>query len=92
METFDAILKLKAKTELNIQTLKTRATNAQKILHYLFRHPLIEVNKVMEITDVSKRTAYHLIADLENLQILKEITGGKRDRLYVFDDYIKLFN
>jgi Fic family protein len=52
---------------------------------------MIEVNKVMEITGVSKRTAYHLIDDLERLQILKEITGGKRDKLYVFDSYIKLF-
>ncbi|MGB3344314.1 MAG: Fic family protein [Aequorivita sp.] len=92
VETFDAILKLKATTELDIQTLKTRANNAQKIIQYLFKHPMVEVNKVIEITGVSKRTAYHLIDDLERLQILKEITGGKRDKLYVFDDYIKLFN
>ncbi|MAO49284.1 MAG: cell filamentation protein Fic [Pusillimonas sp.] len=91
VETFDAILKLKTTTELDIQTLKTRANNAQKIIQHLFKRPMIEVNKVMEITGVSKRTAYHLIDDLERLQILKEITGGKRDKLYVFDSYIKLF-
>ncbi len=39
VETFDAILKLKAKTELNIHTLKTRATNAQKILYSLWTSP-----------------------------------------------------
>jgi Fic family protein len=91
VETFDAILKLKTNVELDIQTLKTRANNAQKIIQHLFKRPMIEVNKVMEITGVSKRTAYHLIDDLERLQILKEITGGKRDKLYVFDSYIKLF-
>lgn len=91
VETFDAILKLKTTVELDIQTLKTRANNAQKIIQHLFKRPMIEVNKVMEITGVSKRTAYHLIDDLERLQILKEITGGKRDKLYVFDSYIKLF-
>lgn len=60
--------------------------------YILYGHLLIEVNKVMEIPGVSQRTAYYLIDDLEKLRILKEITGGKRDRLNVFDDYIKLFN
>lgn len=91
VQTFDAILKLKQNTELNVQTLGTRANNAQKIVHYLFKHPMIEVKKVVEIAEVSKRTAYHLIDDLEKLGILNEITGSKRDKLYVFDSYISLF-
>jgi hypothetical protein len=32
VETFDEILKLKTNSELNIQTLGSRANNAQKIL------------------------------------------------------------
>ena len=35
-------------------------------MQYLFKHPMIDVDKVIEITEVSKRTAYHLIDDLEN--------------------------
>lgn len=89
--TFDAILKLKQHTELNIQTLGSRANNAQKVIQYLFKHPMVDVDKVVTITEVSKRTAYNLIDDLEALEILKEITGGKRDKLYVFDSYINLF-
>jgi Fic family protein len=91
VETFDAILKLKQNTELNIQTLGTRATNAQKIVQQLFKRPLVDVKRVVEITGVSKRTAYHLIDDLETLGILKEITGSKRDKLYGFNSYIDLF-
>lgn len=91
VETFDAILKLKQTTELNIQRLGSRANNAQKIIQYLFRHPMIDVEKIMKVTEVSKRTAYNLINDLEELKILKEVTGGKRDKLYVFDSYLQLF-
>ncbi|WP_240643146.1 Fic family protein [Sinomicrobium pectinilyticum] len=91
VKTFDDILKLKQQAELDIQTLGSRAKNAHKVLQYLFKHPLIEVNKIHEILDVSKRTAYNLINDLETLNILKEITGSKRDKLYVFDRYLKLF-
>lgn len=89
--TFDAIFKLKTQTEHNTQTLGTRANNAQKIVKYLFKHPMIEVNKIMEITGASKRSSYHLISDLEELKILKEITGGKRGKRYVFDSYLNLF-
>lgn len=91
VETFDSILKLKQKTQEEIQTLGNRASNGQKILQYLFKHPLISVNTVMEITGVSKRTAYNLIEDLENLNILKEITGSKRDKKYIFAKYLNLF-
>lgn len=91
VNTFDEILKLKSQTEHKIQTLGSRANNAQKIVQYLFKHPMIEVDKVVEITEVSKRTGYNLIDDLEQLEIIKEITGSKRGKLYVFDAYIKLF-
>lgn len=92
VETFDEVLKLKQNSELKIQTLGSRANNAQKILHYLLKHPMIEVNKVIEITEVSPRTAYSIISDLEALEILREVTGAKRGKIYVFKDYLNLFN
>ena len=90
--TFDEILKLKSNSELQIQTLGSRANNAQKILHYLLKKPIIGVNKVVEITGVSQRTGYSLLADLEKLEILEEVTGGKRGKIYAFKKYLKIFN
>jgi Fic family protein len=92
VRTFDDILKLKQRAELNVQTLGSRANNAQKVLNYLMKRPMIDVNKVVEITGVSQKTGYNLIADLEELGILKEVTGGKRGRVYIFKDYLKLFD
>lgn len=90
--TFDEILKLKSNSELQIQTLGSRSNNVQKILHYLLKKPIIDVNKVLEITGVSQRTGYSLIADLEKLEILEEVTGGKRGKIYAFKKYLKIFN
>ncbi len=53
---------------------------------------VIEVKKVEEIIQKSNVTAYKLIADLEALRILKEISGTRRDRLCVFQDYLDLFS
>lgn len=91
IETFDNILKLQKQVEAQIQSLGSRASNAQKVLNYLYQRPLLDAAKVGEVAEISPASAYKLIADLELLGILKEITGGKRGKHYLFDDYLKLF-
>jgi hypothetical protein len=41
--------------------------------------------------DISPASAYKLIADLEALGILREITGGKRSKYYLFDGLPEYF-
>ena len=65
--------------------------NAQKVTEYLYHKPLINAEKVSEIAGVSSPSAYKLIGNLEGLGIIREITGGQRGRLYLFEEYIKLF-
>jgi len=89
--TFDNILKLQKQVEAQLQGLGSRVSNAQKIVNYLYQRPLLDAAKVGEVAGVSPASAYKLIADFEQLGILKEITGGKRGKHYLFDDYLKLF-
>ena len=89
--TFDNILKLQKQVEGQLQTLGSRSANAQKVVNYLYQHPMIDAAMVAKVAEISPASAYKLIADLENFGILKEITGGKRGKLYLFDEYLKLF-
>jgi len=89
--TFDNILKLQKKVEAQIQTLGSRAPRAHKVLESLYRDPVIDAARVGIIAKLSPASAYKLVADLERLGILKEITGGKRGRTYTFESYVKLF-
>lgn len=89
--TFDNILKLQKKVEAQIQTLGSRTANAQKVVQYLYQRPMIDAAKVGEVADISPASAYKLIADLEQFGILKEITGGKRGKMYVYYDYLQLY-
>ncbi len=89
--TFDDILKLQKQVDAQIQTLGSRASNARKVLLYLYQRPLADAAKVSKVADISPASAYKLIADLEQLGILKEITGGKRGKHYFFDQYLSLF-
>jgi len=91
ISTFDSILKLQKEVETKIQKLGSRANNANVLLNYLFHHPMIEAQKAKEITGLSLPTVYKLLEELEKLNIIKEITGSKRGKLYMFRDYTKLF-
>lgn len=92
VQTFDDILKLKAQSESAIQELGIRANNIQKVFNYLLKRPIIEVNTVIEVTAVSQKTAYNIIEELEKLEILEEVTGAKRGKVYAFKKYLNLFN
>ena len=89
--TFDNILKLQKQVDSQIQTLGSRTANAQKVVCYLYQRPMISAAKAGEVVGVSPASTYKLIADLEQLGILKEITGGKRGKVYMFVDYMQLF-
>ncbi len=90
--TFDGILQLQKNLETKLKELGNRGIDAHKVVEYLYTQPVIEVSRVEEIIQKSNVTAYKLISDLEQLEILKEISGGQRNKLYVFKDYLDLFN
>jgi hypothetical protein len=52
---------------------------------------MIDATKVAEVAGVSIASAYKLIADLEP-EILKEVTGAKRGKVYIFSEYLNLFH
>ncbi len=89
--TFDNILQLQQENNLKTQSLGSRAPNAQKVVNYLYEKPNISAKKVSELTELSLPSAYKLIEELEKLDILKEVTGARRNRIYFFEKYIKLF-
>lgn len=90
-ETFDAILRLQREVDEQLQTLGSRAANAAKVVYALYKHPFIDAEGVSHICEFSMPSAYKLIAELEKLQILKEITGARRNRMYLFERYLRLF-
>lgn len=89
--TFDSILKLQKDVEIKIQTLGNRGNNALLIINHLYQKPIIDASAAKEITGLSMPSVYTLIGELERLEILSEITGGKKSRLFMFKDYLKLF-
>lgn len=90
-EVFRQILALRTETEHTVLKLGKRVVNARQVLNLLYRKPIISAADLEQALSVSTPTANVLIRDFERLQILKEITGQQRGRVYVFERYLQLF-
>ena len=91
-QTLSDVLELKARLESNINSnFGKRSNNAIMLLQYLFKKPVVHVNQVKEITNSTYKTANDLVTEFVAKGILKEVTGQSRNRVFVFDEYLKLF-
>jgi Fic family protein len=91
IKTFDAILQLEKQVNEKIKSLGKRMVKAQAVINYLYQQPIVNAQKVQAIIGSKTASAYSLLEDLERLEIVKETTGFQRNRIYVFEDYLKLF-
>lgn len=91
IETFDKILKLQQEVEAKVQTLGSRANNANIIIKQLYQHPILDAQKAKNLTSLSMPSIYTLLKELEALNIIVEMTGAKRGKMYFFKDYVNLF-
>ena len=89
--TFDGIMQLQKTLELKIKGLGNRSVDAKKVIDYLYTQPVIGVSRVGGIIQKSNVTAYKLLNTLEEIKVLKEVSGAQRNKLYVFNEYINLF-
>lgn len=93
IQTLKSIIELKKTCEENrIYLLGKKVKTAKLLLDYLFQQPIVDAEMVSAKTKISLVSSYKLIDDFVRLKILREMTGAKRNRLFIFDEYFTLFN
>lgn len=92
IETFQGILRLRDEMEgKKILSLGKKTPKAKDLLLLLYTEPAISSAFVADRLRISVPTANALIQDFVRLGILKEITGAKRNRIFRFEEYLRLF-
>jgi Fic family protein len=90
--TARSILELRAQTEQTLKSEGKAAATLLRTLDLLFQNPVVTPAFLQERLDVSYVTANKQIARLEELAILEELTGYKRNRRFSFKPYLDLFD
>jgi Fic family protein len=68
-----------------------RQANAQALMRALYQNPMVSIKSVAQLIQAQTNTAAALIDDFVKLGILQEFTGQRRNRLFVFERYVRLF-
>ncbi|GAK49974.1 fulamentation induced by cAMP protein fuc [Candidatus Moduliflexus flocculans] len=92
IETLTKITDLKAAIERErIVRMGKRSQQGMEFFHLLFRKPAVTIKDVQAMTGLSVKAANDLVQAFVEQQILVETTGYQRNRVFVFDAYVKLF-
>lgn len=92
-KSLQQIMQLRRDCEGNrIIHLGKKVPNAKKLLDYLFTQPVITAQQVSDLLNISLVSAYKIANDFERIGILKETTGFKRNRFFIFKEYLDIFH
>ena len=83
------IIKLKEDLRTKLYE-KAPNVSAIKLLDILFDRPMISIKDVSERLKISKVAANSLVKVFVNLDILREVTGKERYKLYVFSSFVEI--
>ena len=89
--TFKKIMELRSQYEEKILVLGSRVKNAQELILFMFSRPIVNNQTIMKRLGIGFDTANRLVKSLVSLEILVELTGSSRNRLFALKDYLDLF-
>jgi Fic family protein len=92
IETSRRILELQTSHRNLLWKKKISSPFAVGILEKLFFTPYVSVNDIAKGFKISFQAASTLVAQFEKAGILKEITGRKRDKRYIYADYLGILS
>ncbi len=90
-DTFRKIIDLRESAEARLLKLGRRAPVGRELLNRLYSQPIVNGRQVAKWLGITPQSANTLLAQFEEQKILKETTGFKRNRLFVFAEYLNLF-
>ena len=75
-----------------IQSGGRRATSALQVHRAVMSHPILSLSDASSRTGLTFRTAANAMEVLANLGIVRELTGGRRNRLFAYDAYLSILS
>mgnify|MGYP000641175084 CR=1 FL=1 len=92
VETAKRLLFLFQKDEQVIQKARRSASTLLRVFRVLCERPLVTLSQLCERTGLSFPAAANAMKTLEQLGIVREVTGQRRNRIFAYDEYLNILN
>lgn len=92
VDTAQRLLALADEDRIRIQKLGRASSSVQVTHHAMMERPIASPTWLRDKTGLSLTTIGANLERLEELGIVKELTGRKRNRLYAYSQYISIMN
>lgn len=90
--TAQSILKLFKEDRKKIETTGKPSASMLITHHYLQKYPITDSKKIAKLCEISLPTVNKSLRHLAELNIVKEITGNERNKIYVYQQYLAILN
>ena len=90
MNTARQILELQSRHRRLLWEQKISSPIAVGILEQLFYTPVVSIGQIAGQFAISYQAASTIVSQLEKAGILREMTGRKRDKRFVYNDYLNI--
>jgi Fic family protein len=91
-DTAQIILRRFEEDSQKIEDLGRRAASARRLHHFLKKQPIISVPLAVKELELTAPTVRSALEHLERMGIVRETTGKKRDRIYLYEPYVKILD
>ena len=92
VQTAQRLVELFQQDSQHIQTTGRGAANAQRVLNALRSHPVVTLKLLCTETGMTFPTVGKVMQTLTQLGIARELTGQRRNRVFVYDGYLNILN
>ena len=90
--TSQTILRQFEEDSQKIEDLGRRAGSARRLHHFLKKQPIISVPLAVKELELTAPTVRNALEHLARMGMVRETTGKKRDRIYLYDPYVKILD
>jgi Fic family protein len=90
--TAQQLIELMKQDSSKVQNLGRASISTLRVFYALCQRPISSVKELSNQTQLSFPATMKGINQLVKLQIVKEITGNRRNRIFAYESYLKLLN
>ena len=93
VDTLSKVIQLKNDLESQINSgFGRRSNSALTLLNILFQNPVTTIDNAAKKCSLSYKAANDLVRIMYEKQMVKEMTGQSRNRIFIFQPYLDIFN